>query len=150
MDDNIRLKMKVAYWIPVLFIMFAVLGFLTGCKESSLPATETVNIRIRNTSSYDIDHLWLGSGEKRGATQTTAYGRIKSGATTSYKRIEPIFENYDFADIKVNGDRLLDRHIKPMDHLGVAELSPGQYYTFVYDIIGDEPYLVEMIHEVDN
>jgi hypothetical protein len=42
---------------------------------------------------------------------------------------------------------LLDRHIEPMMHLGVAELSPGEYYTFVYDIVDGEPLLVTIVQD---
>ncbi len=58
-----------------------------------------------------------------------------------------MFENYDFADIRVDGRMLLNYHIEPVKHLGVSELSPGEYYTFVYDIIDDEAQLLTIIHE---
>jgi hypothetical protein len=123
------------------------MNFVISCDGPQLSAEEAVHIRIRNQSGYDFEKLWLGSGEKRGATQTTAFGKIASGSTTEYKQMAPIFENYDFADIRVDGEMLLDRHIEPMMHLGVAELSPGEYYTFVYDIVDGEPLLVTIVQD---
>lgn len=100
---------------------------------------DSIMIRIRNDSSFDFQYCWLGAGPNGGATQTTDYGRIKSGATSRYRHIESIFENYEKIDIVIDGKRYLDT-IDPQTEFGVPELAPGKY-TFAYDIVNGETVL---------
>ena len=129
-----------------IFLMFLALPVL-ACNSSAPPPSEGVNIRIRNVSSQDFSQSWLGEGKQKGATQTTWYGRVDSGETTDYEAMDPVPENYGFADIRSDGEMLLLYNISPSPYLGVSELSAGEYYTFVFDIVAGDLQLVDIIHE---
>ena len=115
------------------------LGVLTLALSScSGGAAEQLHIRIRNDSTENIDKFWLGSGGT--GPRVVPFGGIPSGETTDYRALNAVLSSYGKSDfITDDGQRYLNT-IDPAAYVGSDELAPG-YYTFAYDIVGDESVL---------
>ena len=118
--------------LALAVILLLAVSLMVGCTSEER-MNEKIMIRVRNESTLNFENAWLGAGERGGATQTTAYGGIKAGDTSTYKEIDALLANYRKIDIVADGTRYLDT-IDPAAHVGTPELGPGRY-TFAYAII---------------
>lgn len=134
--------------IILLFLfMLAGMGFITGCKQSTivdsdLPPESAINVRIQNENEKILQALYLGSGLKNNtpSTHQTGFRQIAPNTVTAYAQIEPNINNYNVSSVRYDGQLYINR-TNPAAFLGLSELKVGAYYTLKYSIVDGDTVL---------
>lgn len=118
--------------LPGILLVITLLYGCTDVVEESFcpdtyPDTGSVEIRVRNISSYDFNEVFV---DTNGGQHD--YCTVKSGATSGYKRFESAYR-YAFIELKIDGAVFT---IQPIDYVGESLLDKGKY-TYVLDATDD-------------
>ncbi len=127
--------------IIISIILIVCFPLLFSCLFFGRSSSEEVAyIRIYNKSDREIERIHLGSGRQNGETNGPDWRRgMEPKNYSSYKDSDLPISNYDFAEIIYSGgERKLAKWLYPETYLGIPELEVGHYYTFEFDLEGDE------------
>lgn len=118
---------------------FIIVGLIVVLIVASPQAEESINIRIKNSTSKDIENFWLGAGGTGNSTES--YGSIKNGEETRYKSFKPVLANYRKMNFITTDKKQYTDVIYPEKFFDKNELEKGRYYTFKYTITNETAVL---------
>ncbi|WP_200975162.1 hypothetical protein [Echinicola sp. 20G] len=99
-----------------LLLLFFYFFIFISCTDDTEP--NSVNIRLRNVSSYDFKNIVINTG-----TGNAELGDLDANHTSSYRAYESAYR-YAYIKVEIEGDAYV---IQPIDFVGETPLKNGKY-----------------------
>lgn len=113
----------------LLIVSAFLLVFISGCDGSIFDSNKDVQIRIQNSSEYNLENIRVSFPEEE-----ISYGTLAPGQSSEFRKVSKAYR-YAYIESEIEGEKAV---LQPIDYVGEDFLDEGKYtyQLFVHEESG--------------